>query len=75
MRYNGDRLDIRTEDADMTDITALCGALQQMIGMEAYRCGRTLDEVKDGMLDIHLAAMGALTEQIIKERGGTDGRG
>ena len=60
-------------DMDIRELAMMCGALEQIIGYSAYRDGRTLDHVKDMMLDIHLAAMDGLTEQVIREGGKTDG--
>lgn len=37
------------------------------MGVEAIRRGKSLDDVKDSMLDIHFAAMRTLSEQIIRE--------
>lgn len=45
----------------------------QLMGVEAIRRGKSLDDVKDSMLDIHLAAMQTLTEQIIREKEESDG--
>ena len=52
------------EFVDMVDLATMCGALQLLMGLE---------DVKDNMLDIHLAAMETLTDQVIKERGGECG--
>jgi hypothetical protein len=43
------------------------------MGLEAVSRGKSLEDVKDNMLDIHLAAMETLTDQVIKERGGECG--
>lgn len=66
----------QAEFVDMMDLATMCGALQFLMGMEAYHRGKSLDEIKDSMLDIHLASMEELTNEVIriKERGGMDGR-
>lgn len=59
----------QAEFADMVDLATMCGALQLLMGLEAVSRGNSLEDVKDNMLDIHLAAMETLTDQAIKERG------
>ena len=61
------------EFVDMVDLATMCGALQLLMGLEALSRGTSLEDVKDNMLDIHLAAMETLTDQVIKERGGECG--
>lgn len=63
----------QAEFADMVDLATMCGALQLLMGLEAVSRGNSLEDVKDNMLDIHLAAMETLTDQVIKERGGECG--
>ena len=58
----------QAEFVDMIDLATMCGALQFLMGMEAVSRGKSLDDVKDNMLDIHLAAMEELEMQIIKKR-------
>lgn len=64
---------MKAENVDMVELATMCGALEQFMGLEAYRRGKSLDDIKDNMLDIHLAAMETLTEQVIIERGGDCG--
>ncbi|MCM1161519.1 MAG: hypothetical protein NC412_09875 [Roseburia sp.] len=64
---------IQAEFVNMIDLATMCGALQLLMGMEAYQRGKkSLDDIKNNMLDIHLAAMETLTDQVIKERGSED---
>lgn len=70
LEVKNDKVLFQAERIDMVELAIMCGALQQLIGLEAYRRGKSLDDIKDNMLDIHLASMEALTEQIIKESGG-----
>lgn len=70
LEVKNDKVLFQAEHIDMVELATMCGALQQLMGLEAYRRGKSLDDIKDNMLDIHLASMEALTEQIIKESGG-----
>lgn len=58
----------QAEFVDMTDLATMCGALQMLMGLEAFHRGKSLDDIKDNMLDIHLAAMETMTDQVVKER-------
>lgn len=60
----------RASEIDMVQLATLCGALEQLMGLKALKHGKSLDDVKDNMLDIHLAAMQALTEQVRREEEG-----
>ncbi len=70
---NEGKVQFQAENIDMIELATMCGALEQLMGVEAFRRGKSLDVVKDSMLDIHLAAMQTLTEQIIREREKGDG--
>lgn len=63
------------EFVDMIDLATMCGALQFLMGMEAYQRGKSLDDIKSNMLDIHLAAMEEITNEVVRIRkgGSTDG--
>lgn len=65
----------QAEFVNMIDLATMCGALQFLMGMEAYQRGKSLDVIKDNMLDIYLAAMEELTNEVIriKEGDGMDG--
>lgn len=69
LEMKDDKVLMQAENMDMVELATMCGALEQLMGMEALRRGKSLDDVKDNMLDIHLAAMEMLTDQVIKERG------
>lgn len=71
LEIKDDRVLFQAENADMVELATMCGALEQIMGLEAFKRGKDLDEVKCSMLDIHLAAMEMLTDQVIKERGGS----
>lgn len=58
---------IKASEIDMVQLATMCGALEHFMGLEALKHGKTLDDVKDSMLDIHLAAMQAFTEQTRRE--------
>lgn len=67
------KVEFQAENTDMVELATMCGSLEQLMGVEAIRRGKSLDDVKDSMLDIHLAAMQTLTEQIIREKEESDG--
>lgn len=68
-----DKVLFNLKGCEMLEMAVICGALQQFMGAAAIRGGKSLEDVKDNMLDIHLAAMDMLTEQVIRERSGNDG--
>jgi hypothetical protein len=59
---------MQAQNMDMVGLATMCGALEQTMGLDAVRRGMPLEDVRDHMLDIHLAAMDALAEQVIRER-------
>ncbi len=63
----GGKVEFQAVNIDMVELATMCGALEQLMGVEAIRRGKSLDDVKDSMLDIHFAAMRTLSEQIIRE--------
>ena len=73
MKIKDGKVLTEAEFVDMVDLATMCGALQLFMGQKAVSRGKSLEDVKDNMLDIHLAAMETLTEQVIKERGGECG--
>lgn len=62
---------VRSEHTRLLELAQLCGVFEQIVGMSALGYGISLEEVKNNMLDMHLAAMEALTEQAIQGRGQT----
>lgn len=73
LEAKGGRVSVTAEKMDMVGLATMCGILEQFMGAEALKRGKSLEDVKDNMLDIHLAAMDSLTEQVIRERSGNDG--
>ena len=73
MEMKNEEVFLHTENVGMVEFATLCGALEQFCGMKALKNGNELDDVKLNMLDIHLAAMKSLEEQLIRERGEEDG--
>ena len=63
----GGKVEFQATNIDMVELATMCGALEQLMGVEAIRRGKSLDDVTDSMLDIHFAAMRTLSEQIIRE--------
>lgn len=62
------KIDMECTGCSNVELAFICGALEQTMGLRALRLGKSLDDVKDNMLDIHLAAMENLTKQVINER-------
>lgn len=58
-------------DVSMEDLARISGFLQVFVGTEGLRNGLSMDDVKDNMLDIHLAAMKTVEE--LNREGGWDG--
>lgn len=56
---------VRMEGANisMAELTELCGVLQVMAGKLAMERGLDIEDVKDHLLDVHLAAMRGLEGQ------------
>lgn len=55
-------IDAGGEKITMEDLATACGIMQILAGEMSMRQGRSLDDVKDAMLDIHLAAMQKLMD-------------
>ena len=53
-------IDAEGEVIVLEDLATTCGIMQILAGEMALKQGRSLDDVKDAMLDIHLAAMNML---------------
>lgn len=73
LEAKGGRVSVTAEHMDMVGLATMCGIVEQFMGAEALKRGKSLEDVKDNMLDIHLAAMDSLTEQVIRERSVSDG--
>lgn len=57
---------ITPHGVSMENLVFLAGTIQQYAGMAALSRGVDLESVKDHMLDVHFAAMDALTEEAIR---------
>lgn len=64
------KVDFEGQDISIEELAQIAGFLQVFVGMEGLKRGLDMDDVKDNMLDIHLAAMETLEEQL---RGGAPG--
>ncbi len=60
-------------DIGMEDIASISGYLQVFVATEALKNGLDMDEVKNNMLDLHLAAMETV-EELWRKGGGEDGK-
>lgn len=56
------KVDIAAENVSQVDLAEICGVLQVFVGQEAIKRGMNIEDVKDNMLDLHLAAMETLKE-------------
>lgn len=59
-----DKVNFEGQDISIEELAAVSGFLQVFIGTEGMKRGLDMDEVKNNMLDIHLAAMETIEEQI-----------
>lgn len=59
---------ITESNVDMVGAAFLCGALEQSVAYRAYKLGKTIEDIKTAMLDIHLGAMDDLSKQIRYEK-------
>lgn len=64
---DGEEVRVNMENCSDKDALFMCGALQQVIGINAAKGGTSFDDVRDGLLAIHIAAMEELAEYIRKE--------
>lgn len=58
-------------DVSIEDIARIAGYLQVFVATEGLKNGLSMDDVKNNMLDIHLAAMETVEE--LYRKGGPDG--
>ena len=69
IEIRGDDINLYQDGCDMNDLLIICGAIQQMIGVKIAGMGDDCEDIaKSCLLDIHLAAMEAMSEQLRKER-------
>lgn len=59
-----DKVNFEGQDISVEELAQIAGFLQVFVGMEGLKRGLDMDDVKNNMLDIHLAAMEALEDQI-----------
>lgn len=76
MEVRKGKIDICVENASVVEMATLAGYLQHMAGMEAYKHGGKLDDIRNNMLDVHLAAMEELVQEARESQraDGIDGR-
>lgn len=61
-----DQLHFEAQDISLEGLANMAGFLQVFAGRESLKRGLSLDDIKDHMLDIHLAAMEAVEAQMGK---------
>lgn len=59
-----DKVNFEGQDISVEELAQIAGFLQVFVGMEGLKRGLDMDDVKNNMLDIHLAAMETLKEQL-----------
>ena len=59
-----DKVNFEGQDISVEELAQIAGFLQVFVGMEGLKRGLDMDDVKNNMLDIHLAAMETLEEQL-----------
>lgn len=59
----GDEVNFDGRDISIEELAQIAGFLQVFVGREGLKHGLDMDDVKNNLLDIHLAAMEALEEQ------------
>ena len=55
-------IDAGGEKIEMEDLAVTCGVIQILAGEMALKMGKSIDDVHDALLDIHLSAMTKLQE-------------
>ena len=61
------KVNLEGEDISMVELAQMCGALQVITGLRALALGTDIEDVKDNLLDVHLASMRVIEEQGAKE--------
>lgn len=59
-----DKVDFEGQDISVEELAQIAGFLQVFVGMEGLKRGLDMDDVKNNMLDIYLAAMETIEEQL-----------
>ncbi len=57
------KVNFQGQEISMEELAQIAGFLQVFVGTEGLKRGLDLDDVKNNMLDIHLAAMDTIEEQ------------
>lgn len=64
IKVSNDVVSFEGQNISIEELAAVSGFLQVFIGTEGMKRGLDMDEVKNNMLDIHLAAMETIEEQL-----------
>lgn len=59
-----DKVNFEGQNISVEELAQITGFLQVFVGMEGLKRGLDMDDVKNNMLDIHLASMETLEEQL-----------
>lgn len=58
------KVNFEGQNISVEELAQIAGFLQVFVGMEGLKRGLDMDDVKNNMLDIHLASMETLEEQL-----------
>ena len=64
MTVRNDKVNFEGQNISVEELAQITGFLQVFVGMEGLKRGLDMDDVKNNMLDIHLASMETLEEQL-----------
>ena len=67
VRVNSGKVTTIAENITIEELATLSGYIQAFAGMEAVKRGMGIEDVKNNMLDIHLAAMQVVNRFIVEE--------
>lgn len=59
-----DKVNFEGQNISVEELAQITGFLQVFVGMEGLKRGLDMDDVKNNMLDIHLASMETLEKQL-----------
>ena len=54
------KVEFQAENTDMVELATMCGALEQLMGVEAIRRGKSLDDVKDSIKALNKRELGTM---------------
>lgn len=73
IEVKNEQIEIRATQITIEEMAVLNGYLQNFVGVSAYKRGKSLDDIKDSLLDIYLAAIVTIEESIQRLKECEDG--